>query len=145
MTAPVISNSITDLIGNTDLLRINSLSDLTGCEILLKCEQQNPGGSIKDRAALQLVQDAINAGGNYSPDYIDYWAYNVNVNTLVAIGNTRHRSRKKRHNNQVNVAVLKYYQRFLAPIVLAFDAEKSWLMVLTINNLILGALAKLVA
>ena len=57
-----IANNITELIGNTDLLRINSLSDLTGCEILLKCEQQNPGGSIKDRAALQLVKDAIENG-----------------------------------------------------------------------------------
>lgn len=57
-----IANNITELIGNTDLLRINSLSDLTGCEILLKCEQQNPGGSIKDRAALQLVKDAIANG-----------------------------------------------------------------------------------
>lgn len=35
---------------------------MTGCEILLKCEQQNPGGSIKDRAALQLVKDAIERG-----------------------------------------------------------------------------------
>ena len=59
---PVISSRVTDLIGNTDLLRINSLSELTGCEILLKCEQQNPGGSIKDRAALQMVQDAIVEG-----------------------------------------------------------------------------------
>ncbi|GAW97133.1 MULTISPECIES: cysteine synthase A [Colwellia] len=57
-----IANNITELIGNTDLLRINSLSELTGCEILLKCEQQNPGGSIKDRAALQLVTDAIESG-----------------------------------------------------------------------------------
>lgn len=57
-----ISNNISELIGDTDLLRINSLSDLTGCEILLKCEQQNPGGSIKDRAALQLVKDAIASG-----------------------------------------------------------------------------------
>ncbi|MDH5434424.1 MAG: cysteine synthase A [Gammaproteobacteria bacterium] len=57
-----IQSNIAELIGNTDLLRINSLSDLTGCEILLKCEHQNPGGSIKDRAALQLVQDAIATG-----------------------------------------------------------------------------------
>jgi len=51
-----------DLIGQTDLLRINSLSDLTGCDIYLKCEFQNPGGSIKDRAALQMVQDAMASG-----------------------------------------------------------------------------------
>ncbi len=58
----LISKNISELIGNTDLLRINSLSKLTGCEILLKCEQQNPGGSIKDRAALQLVKDAVESG-----------------------------------------------------------------------------------
>lgn len=62
MITPPIRADVAQLIGNTDLLRINSLSDLTGCEILLKCEQQNPGGSIKDRAALQLVQDAIASG-----------------------------------------------------------------------------------
>jgi len=59
MENPLIANSVADLIGNTDLVRINSLSDMSGCDILLKCEQQNPGGSIKDRAALQLVKDAI--------------------------------------------------------------------------------------
>lgn len=59
---PTIAKDVTELIGNTALLRINSLSEVTGCEILLKCEQQNPGGSIKDRAALQLVKDAIDSG-----------------------------------------------------------------------------------
>lgn len=54
--------NVAELIGNTDLLRIPSLSALTGCEILVKCEFQNPGGSIKDRAALQMVQDAIDNG-----------------------------------------------------------------------------------
>ncbi|QFU24558.1 cysteine synthase A [Shewanella eurypsychrophilus] len=62
MKSPSITSNITELIGHTDLLRINSISDLTACDILLKCEQQNPGGSIKDRAALQLVQDAIDTG-----------------------------------------------------------------------------------
>ena len=57
-----IAQNVADLIGNTDLLRVNSLSEITGCEILLKCEQQNPGGSIKDRAALQLVKDAVASG-----------------------------------------------------------------------------------
>ncbi|MBR9726597.1 cysteine synthase A [Shewanella intestini] len=62
MQYPHVAKNVTELIGHTDLLRVNSLSDLSGCEILLKCEQQNPGGSIKDRAALQLVLDAIEAG-----------------------------------------------------------------------------------
>lgn len=62
MEYPLLSNNITQLIGHTDLLRIDSLSTLSGCDILLKCEQQNPGGSIKDRAALQMVLDAVEAG-----------------------------------------------------------------------------------
>lgn len=48
-----------DLIGNTPLLKLESLSKLTGCEIFVKCEFLNPGGSIKDRAAKQMVLDAM--------------------------------------------------------------------------------------
>jgi cysteine synthase A len=55
-------HTISDTIGKTDLIKIPSLSHLTGCDILLKCEHQNPGGSIKDRAALQMVTDAIKKG-----------------------------------------------------------------------------------
>ncbi|MFH0259306.1 cysteine synthase A [Vibrio barjaei] len=62
MSTASIANNVSELIGDTDLVRINSLSEISGCNILLKCEQQNPGGSIKDRAALQLVTDAIEAG-----------------------------------------------------------------------------------
>ncbi|RZQ55322.1 cysteine synthase A [Pseudidiomarina tainanensis] len=51
-----------ELIGQTDLLRLNSLSDLTGCDIWVKLESQNPGGSIKDRAALQMIKDAMDKG-----------------------------------------------------------------------------------
>lgn len=56
------ANHVTELIGNTPIVKVNSLSDLTGCEILLKCENLNPGGSIKDRAALQMIKDAIKTG-----------------------------------------------------------------------------------
>jgi cysteine synthase A len=58
----VTTASITDLIGNTPLIRLNRLSDLTGCEILGKAEFMNPGGSIKDRAALSIVQSARASG-----------------------------------------------------------------------------------
>jgi len=58
----VPARNLSELIGNTPLLRIPSLSELTGCDIFLKCEQFNPGGSIKDRAALQMVQDAMASG-----------------------------------------------------------------------------------
>jgi cysteine synthase A len=46
------------LIGNTPLVRLAGPSDQTGCEILAKCEFMNPGGSVKDRAASFIVEDA---------------------------------------------------------------------------------------
>ena len=46
------------LIGNTPLVRLAGPSAETGCEILAKCEFANPGASIKDRAALYIVEDA---------------------------------------------------------------------------------------
>ena len=45
-------------VGNTPLIRLRRLSELTGCEILGKAEFMNPGGSVKDRAALGIIQDA---------------------------------------------------------------------------------------
>jgi cysteine synthase len=47
-----------DLIGNTPLVRLRKASGETGCDILGKCEFLNPGGSVKDRAALYIVRDA---------------------------------------------------------------------------------------
>jgi cysteine synthase A len=49
-------------IGNTPLLRLRRLSELTGCEILGKAEFMNPGGSVKDRAALGIIDDAEQHG-----------------------------------------------------------------------------------
>ncbi|MEE2785075.1 MAG: cysteine synthase A [Pseudomonadota bacterium] len=49
-------------IGNTPLIRIDSLSNETGCEILGKAEFMNPGGSVKDRAAWWMVREAEKAG-----------------------------------------------------------------------------------
>ncbi|KAL0480948.1 cysteine synthase cysK [Acrasis kona] len=51
-----------DKIGNTPLVLIKSLSELSGNNIYLKCENLNPGGSIKDRAAKQMVLDGIENG-----------------------------------------------------------------------------------
>ncbi len=58
--------SVIDLIGNTPLLRLNRASDETGCEILGKAEFLNPGGSIKDRAALGIIR-AAEASGALKP------------------------------------------------------------------------------
>ena len=62
MPANGSANKLSQLIGNTDLLTIPSLSKLTQCDISVKCEFQNPGGSVKDRAALQMVLSAIESG-----------------------------------------------------------------------------------
>ena len=57
-----IKNGFVGTIGNTPLIRLNSFSDETGCEILGKAEFLNPGGSVKDRAALEIIEDAERKG-----------------------------------------------------------------------------------
>jgi len=49
-------------VGNTPLIRLNSFCEDTGCEILGKAEFLNPGGSVKDRAALYIIKDAEEKG-----------------------------------------------------------------------------------
>ena len=51
-----------NLIGNTNLVRLNIASEETGCEIFGKAEFQNPGGSVKDRAAWYIIKEAIEEG-----------------------------------------------------------------------------------
>jgi len=53
------ANSILNQIGNTPLIRLKQASELTGCSIYGKAEYFNPGESVKDRAALFIVQDAL--------------------------------------------------------------------------------------
>ncbi len=60
--ANVIRTSVLDLIGNTPLIRLKRASEETGCTILGKAEFLNPGQSIKDRAALSIVEDAERRG-----------------------------------------------------------------------------------
>ncbi len=55
-------SSVTDLIGNTPLIRLKGASEATGCEIYGKAEFLNPGQSIKDRAALWIIRDAEKRG-----------------------------------------------------------------------------------
>jgi cysteine synthase len=57
-----IRNGFAEAIGNTPLIRLNRLSEETGCEILGKAEFMNPGGSVKDRAALAIVDEAERSG-----------------------------------------------------------------------------------
>ena len=57
-----IKNDVLAAIGNTPLIRLHRASDDTGCEILGKAEFMNPGQSVKDRAALFIIQDALAKG-----------------------------------------------------------------------------------
>lgn len=60
-TNPVAS-SLSAAIGNTRLIRLRRASEATGCEILGKAEFMNPGGSVKDRAAVAMIDDAQRHG-----------------------------------------------------------------------------------
>lgn len=57
-----IRKDFIDSIGRTPLIRLRRASELTGCNIYGKAEFMNPGGSVKDRAALYIVQDALKRG-----------------------------------------------------------------------------------
>src|SRR6201997_3597051 len=57
-----ISDGFSGAVGNTPLIRLRSVSEETGCEILAKAEFMNPGGSVKDRAARAIVLAAEKSG-----------------------------------------------------------------------------------
>src|SRR6478736_2594831 len=57
-----INHNVVEAIGNTPLIKLKRASEETGCTILGKAEFMNPGGSVKDRAALGIILDAIDRG-----------------------------------------------------------------------------------
>jgi cysteine synthase A len=57
-----IAKDVTQLVGNTPLVRLNHVSDETGTEVLGKCEFMNPSSSVKDRIALAMIETAIEEG-----------------------------------------------------------------------------------
>lgn len=61
-----IAQDLAQAVGHTPLIRLRKVSELTGCEILGKAEFMNPGQSVKDRAALFIIKDAI-ARGDLKP------------------------------------------------------------------------------
>ncbi|WP_158968340.1 cysteine synthase A [Chachezhania sediminis] len=57
-----IARDLAEAVGNTPLIRLRRVSEETGCEILGKAEFMNPGQSVKDRAALYIIRDAVAKG-----------------------------------------------------------------------------------
>lgn len=84
-----IRDGFVDAIGRTPLIRLRRASDETGCEILGKAEFLNPGGSVKDRAALAIVEDA-EARGILRPGgtIVEGTAGNTGIG-LALVGNAR--------------------------------------------------------
>ena len=84
-----IVDGLTEAVGNTPLIRLRRASDLTGCTILGKAEFLNPGGSVKDRAALYIIRDA-EARGELKPGglIVEGTAGNTGIG-LALVGNAR--------------------------------------------------------
>jgi cysteine synthase A len=82
-----IRQDVLSAIGNTPLVRLRRASELTGCEILGKAEFMNPGQSVKDRAGLFIVKDAI-ARGQLKPGgvIVEGTAGNTGIG-LAVVGN----------------------------------------------------------
>jgi cysteine synthase A len=84
-----IRDGFVDAIGRTPLIRLRQASELTGCDILAKAEFLNPGGSVKDRAALFIIEDA-EAKGQLEPGgvIVEGTAGNTGIG-LALVGNAR--------------------------------------------------------
>jgi cysteine synthase len=85
----LIYNGVEGHVGKTPLIRLRRLSELTGCEILGKAEFMNPGGSVKDRAALGIITDAEKSGRLRRGDtMVEGTAGNTGIG-LTVIGNAK--------------------------------------------------------
>lgn len=62
MSQPFVLPDITAAVGNTPMVRLNRIGKESGCEILAKCEFLNPGGSVKDRIGVRMIEDAEREG-----------------------------------------------------------------------------------
>ena len=82
-----IHDGLAESVGNTPLIRLRRASEITGCDILGKAEFLNPGQSVKDRAALYIIRDAI-ARGQLKPGgvIVEGTAGNTGIG-LALIGN----------------------------------------------------------
>ena len=87
MSNPSYRASVDEAVGNTPLIRLRKASETTGCTILGKAEFMNPGQSVKDRAALYIIKDAL-ARGTLKPGgvIVEGTAGNTGIG-LTVVGN----------------------------------------------------------
>ena len=88
-----VYNNVHELIGNTPIIEINQISIPNNCRIFAKLEYLNPGGSVKDRLGLSLIEDAEQSG-DLKPGgtIIEPTAGNTGIGlALAAIGKGYHR------------------------------------------------------
>src|SRR5690606_19759191 len=89
LPSPAIADGLIGAIGNTPLIRLRRASDATGCEILGKAEFMNPGGSVKDRAGLAIIDDAERRGAlRPGGTVVEGTAGNTGIG-LTLVGNAR--------------------------------------------------------
>ena len=72
MKKVLLKKNFNECIGNTPLIKLNRASELSGNNIYGKCEFLNPGGSVKDRPALQIIKDALNKNEIVQSRYDSY-------------------------------------------------------------------------
>ena len=84
LTIASVHDSVLDLIGNTPMVDVSTLSPNPDVRILAKLENQNPFGSVKDRIAKYMIEDAEKTAGSSRPD--DHRA---------VVGQHRHRGRPR--------------------------------------------------
>jgi cysteine synthase A len=86
---PPIADALAGAIGNTPLIHLRRASAATGCNILAKAEFMNPGGSVKDRAGLAIIQDAERTGAlKPGGTIVEGTAGNTGIG-LTLVGNAR--------------------------------------------------------
>ena len=92
-----VSGDVIAAVGRTPLVKLRRASELTGCTILGKAEFMNPGGSVKDRAALAIVKDAM-ARGELQPGgiIVEGTAGNTGIG-LALVGNALGLPHRDRH------------------------------------------------
>jgi cystathionine beta-synthase len=129
-----IYDSILDAVGNTPLVRMRRVGSATGCEILAKCEFLNPGGSVKDRIGVRMLEKAQEAGRITPGDtLIEPTSGNTGIGLCMAAAVHGYRMiitmpEKMSHEKQVTLEALGA-EIIRTPTEAAFDAPDSHISV----------------